>query len=322
LDPYIKPAQEHIREYMGLLAQDDIELHGARLLKSDLGTFGILNLVKDLLKACGPICQIVEKRVLLVGKVFELFLKPEFNPLVPPSFEDYFPGKRELWEKVYSLPDAMLAEFMLAYDALDRSLLLESLKNITNGLSLHQENNLADLMLGSRSYVDEIIKYNKIGRVFHDSIRLNTPNAASFHMFFQFLEQTGRAAEIPTITLVHDMIPQFEGVFPSLFERFRDAQHGGVYKEGLNSYVFRGFRSLKHFTFADSKEEPLLQAADVVVSSMYRYALNVYNDKPSSSHLTEIARIFLDVNNGMPVIMRTSVSSRFADKLYDSVKRL
>ena len=51
LDPYIKAAQEHIREYVGLLARDDLELHGARLLRSDIGTFGMLNLVQDLIHA-------------------------------------------------------------------------------------------------------------------------------------------------------------------------------------------------------------------------------------------------------------------------------
>ncbi len=195
LDGFIEAAEEVIREYVSLLAPSDNELHGIRLLRSEIGTFGILKLMQDLLQACGPICQIVEKRVLLVGHIFDVFLKPEFNPDVPASFEDYFEGKRDLLEKVYSLPDEVLAEFMEAYDTLDRSLLLESLRNITTGLSLRLETKLADLMLGSRPYINAIIDHHMTGRIHHDSITLNTPNVASFHMFFQSLEHMDRMQE-------------------------------------------------------------------------------------------------------------------------------
>ena len=93
-----------------------------------------------------------------------------------------------------------------------------------------------------------------------------------------------------------------------------------VFKEGPKGYVFHGFESLRVFRFANSKDEPLLQAADVVVSAMYRYASNVYGNKPNSATLTEIARLFLDVDNKMPIIMRATLSQRFVDKLYNSVK--
>jgi hypothetical protein len=320
LDGFIEAAEEVIREYITLLAPVDNELHGIQLLRNEIGTFGILKLIQDLLQACGPICQIVEKRVLLVGHIFSVFLKPRFNPNVPASFEDYFEGKRDLLEKVYSLPDEVLAEFTEAYDTLDRLLLLESLRNITTGLSLRLETKLADLMLGSRPYINEIIEYNITGRVHHDSVTLDTPNVASFHMLFQSLEEIGRGAEIPKITLVHDESPQFSNAFPWIFEKYRDDSRKDVFKEGPRSYVFHGFESLKGFRFADSKDEPLLQAADVIVSSMYHYALNVYRNKPNSATLTEIARLFLDVNNKMPIIMRTTLSNWFVDKLYDSVK--
>ncbi len=321
LDGFINAAEEVVREQIDLLAPHNKELHGIRLLKSETGTRGILNLVRVLLRGCAPICQIVEKRFLLVGHIFSIFLKPRFNPLVPASFEDYFDGKRELGEKICSLPDEILAEFAEAYDTLDRSLLLQSLRNITTELSLRLETNLVDLMLGSMNYINAIIDYNMNGRLNHDSITLNTPNVASFHMFFQFLEHMGRMAEIPRITLVHDESPQFVRAFPRIFEESRDDGRNFSFKESphILGYVYRGFESLKEFRFADSKDEPLLQAADVVVSAMHRYAVNTYKGISSPDSLTDIARIFLDVNNKEPITMRTSVSSWFADRLYDSV---
>lgn len=319
LDGFIKAAEQVVREYIDLLAPLNNELHGIRLLRSENGTRGILNLIQVLLRGCSPICQIVEKRVLLVGYIFDLFLKPRFNPIVPASFEEYFEGKRELFEKVYSLSDDVLSEFAEAYDTLDRSLLLESLRNLTTELSMRLETKLANLILGSKPYINAIIVHNMTGRVNHDSITLNTPNVASFHMFFQFLEHMGRMAEIPKITLVHDESPQFIEAFPRIFEESRDDTRSYSFKEGPNSYIYRGFESLKEFKFADSKDEPLLQAADVLVSAMHRYAVNVYKNVPNPAALTEIARLFLDVNNKKPISMRTTLSDWFADKLYDSV---
>ncbi|MBA7688035.1 hypothetical protein ES703_96511 [subsurface metagenome] len=274
-----------------------------------------------LLRGCSPICQIGEKRVLLIFRVFDTFLKPQFNPNVPASFEDYFEGKRELMEIIYSLPDYILVEFAKAYDTLDRSLLFDSLRNITTALSLRLETKLADLMLGSRPYIDAIIDHHMIGRVHHDSITLSTPNVASFYMFFHSLENIGRAAGIPKITLVHDESQQFSAAFPKIFEEFRDDNRNDVIRDGphpLDNIHF-GFKSLKDFRFADSKNEPLLQAADVLVSAMHRYAMNVYKDAPNSTALTEIARLFLDVNNKKPILIRTTLADWFADKLYGSI---
>ncbi|MBA7543863.1 hypothetical protein ES705_36205 [subsurface metagenome] len=320
LDGFIEAAETVTAGYVKFLKPRDNELHGVRLLKSEIGTRSILNLVQDLYKLyCGPICQICEKRILLIGQIFDVFLKPRFNPRIPASFEDYFEGKRELVEKVYGLPDEVLAEFAEALDTLNRSLLLGSLQNITKALSLRLETKLADLMLGSRPNIDAIIEHNITGRVHYDSATLNTPNVASFHMFFQSLEHMGRMAEIPQITLVHDESRQFKKTFPWIFEKFRDDDRNDMFKEGPYSDVYRGCESLKDFRFADSKKEPLLQAADVVVSAMHRYTVNVYKDIPNPPALTEIARLFLVENPEKPSIIRTTLSDWFEDKLYGSV---
>ena len=320
LDGFIEAAETVITGYVRFLKPRDNELHGVRLLKSEIGTRSILGLVQDLYKLyCGPICQIGEKRILLVGHIFDVFLKPEFNPNIPASFEDYFEDKRELVEKVYSLPDEVLADFAEAYATLERARLLDSLRNITTVLTERSETELADLMLGSTPHIDAIIEHNVTGRVHYDSITLNTPNVASFHMFFQSLEHIGRMGEIPKITLVHDESPQFVDAFPRIFEESRDDYRNYVFKEGPYSYIYRGFKSLKEFRFADSRKEPLLQAADVVVSAMHHYAVNVYKDVPNPPILTKIARLFLEKNPEKPSIIRTSLSNWFVDKLYDSI---
>jgi len=318
-DAFIDATEQHISEYIRMLAPDDKELHGTQLLRNYIGTFGILNLIKDLQELCLPICQIGEKRMLLIGHIFNVFLKPRFNPLIPDSFEDYFEGKRELMEAVNGLPDGILGEFAEAYDKLDKTLLLASLRSITTALSLRLDTRLADLMMGSMPYIDAIIEYNNEGKIYHDSITMNTPNVASFHMFFQFLEEIGREADIARITLVHDDSQQFREAFPRIFERFRDDDRKEVFPEGPRSRVHLGFESLKDFRFADSKDEPILQAADVLVSAMNRYAVNVYKDRPNPAALTDIARWLLTEPPEKLSIIRTSLSESFANRLYGSI---
>ena len=214
---------------------------------------------------------------------------------------------------MYDLPDGVLGEFAEAYDKLDRTLLLASLRSISTALSLRLETRLADLMMGSLPYIDAIIEHNNEGRIYHDSITMNTPNMASFHMFFQFLEEIGREAKIARITLVHDESPQFVEAFPRIFEQFRDDDSNTELKEGPRSVVHLGFR------FANSKNEPILQAADVLVSAINRYAVNVYKDKPNPAGLVDIARWLLTEPPEKLSIVRTSMSESFADKLYSSI---
>ena len=317
-DGIVEAAERVVREYISLLKPRENELHGVQLLKSEIGTFSILNLMHDFYKLyCAPICQILEKRFLLAGNVHEVFMDPDSNPYVSDAFVFMWEGKHELVEKVYSLPDEVLAEFAEAFDTLDRSLLLDSLHNITTALSLRLDTELADLMLGSLRNIDIIIDKHNTGRARFDSITLNTPNVASFHMFFHSLEDVGRMAEIPEITLVHDESQQFEAAFRMVFEEFRDDKRNDVIKMGPWSNVYYGFKSLKGLRFADSKDEPLLQAADVFISAMYRYAVNIYKGKQNPATLTDIARLYLKEPPPYPAIIRLITSNWYADKLHE-----
>ena len=319
-DGFNEVAEQVVREYIKVLKPRDNELHGVQLLKSEFGTKGILNLMHDLYKLyCGPICQILEKRYLLAGTVYEIFMDPELNPYIPESFVSTWEGKHELTEKVYSLPDEVLADFAEARDTLDHSLLSDSLRNIATALSLRLETKLADLMLGSLPNIDILVDKHNTGRVHFDSKTLNIPNIASFHMFFHSLEHIGRMAEIPKITLVHDESRQFRDAFRMIFEEFRNDNRNDVIKMGPWSDVYRGFESLKDLRFADSKDESLLQAADVFISAMHRYTVNIYKGNQNSTALTEIARLFLKESSLFPAIIRVITADWFAEKLHESL---
>jgi hypothetical protein len=313
-------AVQLVREYLHSLYPHNEELHGTELLKSEDGMRNILYLTRDMYKLyCAPICQIIEKRFILAGRVIIFFMNSCSNPNIPVSFEDIWEGKREITEKIYMLPDEVFEEFVLAYDTLDRSTLLSSLRNIRTSLSLRLETNLADLMLGSLTNVDSIIEHHRLGREKHNLKILDSPNFGLFYMLFHSLEKIGREAEIPKITLVHDNSLGFEGVFNRIFYEYRDDTRNEEFREGPWSQIFLGLRSLKDIKFADSKEEPLLQAADVLLSTLNRFAVNIYRDKPSSDVLKEIASMILNQQSQFPAITRIITSNWFYSKLNSSL---
>jgi len=307
-------AEKIVNEYVEVLKPPKGELHGIQLLTTEIGSQSILYLAQDLYKVyCAPICQIVEKRYLLVSHILNTFLNPRANPCIPFSFEDEWRGKRDICELLYQLPDELLVEFMVAFNTLNHGLLLKSLNDIATSLSLRMKTELADLMLASRPNIKNIIDHFNIGRTQFHSVIMDTPNVASFHMFFQSLEYIGRMAKIPKITLIHDETKQFKEAFPDIFSRFKNDTHDDVFKEGPWSYVFRGFKSLQEFKFGNSKDQPLLQAADVIVSAMNRYSVNVYKHKQSSDTLKQIARLFVKPQTERPSILRMTTSDWFDD---------
>jgi len=318
-DDYIETAESIVSKYNRLLKPRANELHGVQLLKSEIGTRAILHLIHDLCELnCLPVCQFAEKRFRLAGHVIEVFLAPESNPYIPKSFDFKDKGKPELADKIYSLPDELLVEFAEAYVTVDRSLLLDSLRNIATALSLRLETKLADLMLGSLPNIDIIVEEIKDGRARFPSNTLTAPNLSAFHMLFQYLESFGRMGGIEKISIVHDESKQFSTTFRMVFEAYRDVPPA-VIKRGPFRNEYFGFESVKDLTFADSKKSPLLQAADVLISTMYRFATNIYRGSPNPTGLMDIAKLLLEVPLRYPVIIRTTMSKRYLDNLYDSV---
>lgn len=318
-DGFLPLAQEIVTQRIDPSGQSDDELHGVDLLRTEAGTQAIIDLVGHLLRLhCGPMCQIIEKRFLLAGTVYETFLDPDVNPLISDAFVSMWQGKHQLGEKIYALPDKLLHEFAEAFDSLDRTLLLSSLRNLTIALSLRMDFKLADLMLGSLDRIDLLIEKHKTGRTKFHSKRLNAPNVASFHMFFHSLEDIGRAAGIPRLTLVHDDNQEFRKLFRMIFEEYRDDQRKDSFRGGPWSTIFHGFESVKVLRFANSKNEPMLQAADVLVSALYRYTANLYKGVRNTPALAELASLFLKEPPDQPAPIRMITSDGFLDTIRQS----
>ena len=124
-------------------------------------------------------------------------------------------------------------------------------------------------------------------------------------------------ANFDNISIIHDQNKQFEGAFHLIFEAYRDVPPA-ILKRGPFSNEYFGFKSVKQLSFADSKKELLLQAADVLVSAVYRFAVNVYRGNPNPASLMDIAKLLLEVPLRYPVIIRTVMCKQYLDNLYEA----
>jgi hypothetical protein len=308
-------AKQHIKEYANSLKPAPLELHGARLLKTRSGLNCALGVIHGLCELhCLPVVQISEKRYFLAGRVIDIFLAPESNPLIPDTFDFTYTRKTELADKVYALPDSLLEEFSRAFQSLDKSLLASSIRNIATALSLRLETTLADLIMGSLPHVDAMIDELNAGRARLPPNTLEAPNLAAFHMFYQNLEELGRIGHVQRISIIHDDSPKYAGIMRAWLEAFRDTRKTVVRASPWRNIYF-GLESVKGVVFADSKTEPLLQAADVLVSSMNRYATDVYKGERSPDRLIEIAQLLLSQLHQYPANVSMVTSRDMDNKL-------
>ncbi len=292
------------------------ELHGIKLLRTSKGRKIILKLILGLCELnCLPVSVVAEKRYILAYTILDTFLDPGSNPRSPRDYDFNASNKLELADIMYELPDTILLEFARAYKTLDRELLLDSLRKVNTALSLRLHTTLADMLMGCLPYIDNLIKDNISDRSLLPANTMIAPNSSAFVRFFQYLEELGRMGNSGQISITHDNNEEFKEAFQNILAVYRDSEENVVHLAPRKN-LYYGFKSVKYLRFADSKNEPLLQAADVLVSSIQRYALSVYyKDKRIPKELREITSYLLPEEGKYPRIMMLITSKRFGDQL-------
>jgi hypothetical protein len=291
------------------------ELHGIDLLKGINGQKLIKTLIHELCKLnCFPVSVIAEKRYILSGTLLDTFLDPGSNPKSPRDYDFDAVGKPEVVDIIYELPDRILHEFFEAYCTLDRQLLLDSLRSVHTALSLRLHTDLADMMIGCLPNIDNLIKDTQNDRSRMPAKTMIAPNSSAFFRFFQYLEELGRMGNSKKVSIIHDNNEEFKEAFNTILAVFRDSKKSVVHLAQWKN-LYYGFESVKGLRFADSKDEPLLQAADIVVSSIQRYVLGVYKHQEIPVQIQEIASSLLPRPHGYPRIAMLIVSKELDDQL-------
>ena len=282
---YLDPAQPYYVTAGWLLRQNDAmqarmavsqalaatsmrELKGSQMMKARRGREAALPLVLTLLGFCTPVLVVIEKRFGLCSRVVEEFF--------------YYPGgpffgnrpdrdtSRELVTVVASLPPPVLFSAN-SYMAAPSS---EAARGFSAALdaALRDANEvgLAGLVRGSANAPAQWWNRGALSR------RSLSPNVTGFTTLLQMLEILGLECG-QQISLMHDELPQLQDVYEFYQEyaaTLDQSRSVGFFEQagcpGRVDHVVGP-------SFASSREEPLIQAADVLCAV-------------TTSFLTQLAR--------------------------------
>jgi len=296
------------------------EIKGAALVKNSNGQKAILSLIRNLGKTgCVPIYVLAEKKYCVAAKIVETLLDPVYNQLVSYDFWNNVGFKQDTADVIYGLPDVVLTEFALAYHSLDPHALLKSINSISKSLLSISYSNLSILLSGSTKKISEIVDAeinSEEGIPGHGFRTLNMPVFADF---ICRVEQISRLAKVDEVSVLHDNIPEFKETYDWLFELYKNARRIDIPLSN-GTIIPLGFQYLKNFALADSTSSTLIQAADVLASTIFYFASSIYRDKSIKPDLINIVQILLPATITVPQFGGLIASRNMIHKLGEYIR--
>lgn len=150
---------------------------------------------------------------------------------------------------------------------------------------------------------------------------VRTPNVTSFFEMINRIEDHYRGGTNSTVELVFDSSKQFDEVYGYLHNILSNAKDGELRFSGYSPIIF-GFKHLKSFTSADSKNEPLLRAVDLF-SAGIRLAFELIAAQYPPPQINESLRFFLGFigANIQTPLYNYVISDSVAKKIFPAFKR-
>lgn len=268
------------------------EIHGKNLIRNRRNQRIFTELFIELGKqGCTPTFVFAEKKYCVSAKIIETLFDPVYNELTGNEYTYDNKMKKEKAELFYTLPFDILRDFATAYEAKDISLMSESIKNISENVTIRGEVELSKQILESLKYIEENMHTEK--QVIDSQPKkvmasLNVPIFASLN---NMLKKFGRSIDAE-LTLIHDETKQFREAYPETFNIFAHAKQTEFQLTDGNSIVL-GFKKLKKFEFCNSKNNYWIQAADMLSSALSRSLKTLYYDEEMTDELSDLIDITL-----------------------------
>ncbi len=273
-----------------------------------------------------PILHICEKKYMVCGKIVETFFDPLYNSKV--SFADQWnlDKRQEMAQFFYETNLPLIDEFANAY----RQKNPEGIKNnAEKWVQYFDENNhkewsgliapvIPDIIssLSSEFYIGE-------GPAFEGIDSLNIP---VWFNIFQHVEQNSPVS----CSIIHDKIDTFESAYLESFKILKNASECIIQFDEDRTWVYP-LKNIDRIVFENSKESPLIRAADLVVGSSAYYIELVMSGKNIPEPLHKIAfftlgSFLMDVISykhpqlGPPLKLGSMIgSSGWITKLFDNL---
>lgn len=211
-----------------------------------------------------PVLSVMERRCVHAAYVVDTCFDKEWNPLAQPRFLSSSHARQVLTESLLNVVgETLLRDFAAAFRARDETAMVVSVSAMADALERGQHPLTARTIRGAIPTVAE--QCDEIRGVDAQATAMNTINASSFAALQAMCERTAEAAELDGGTILHDRSPQAPA-YRTMFDLGRRMSMAVGWENGQMNVPLRRITA---FEEGDSKDEPLLQLADVV-AGMFR----------------------------------------------------
>jgi len=276
------------------------EIKGASLVKTNEGQESILEFIREIGQAhCVPLYVVAEKRYCVSAKIIETLLDPVYNPLSSYDFWEDIEIKQDTADIVYQLSDATLGEFAKAYRELEINQMSHALQLICEELNSNSYSTLSGIISGALNSLPAIIDAEVTSGHTIPGKGSNTLNMPVFASYICNIELLSRWTGVDEVTISHDNIPEFQETYDWLFRVYGNGDRVDIPLSN-GTIIPIGFQYVKSFTMLDSASSLLIQAADILASSIYSIFSSMYLGKSLTPNQIKIGRILLPATIAEP----------------------
>jgi len=260
------------------------ELKGKKLVKHRRGQELILKMIHEIGQNGGiPILHICEKKYMVCGKIVETFFDPLYNSKISYADQWNLEKRQEIAQFFYEINLPLVDEFADAYKAKNPEKITSNAQKWVQYFDENNHKELSDLIAHVIPNINNSLSAEfSIGDepLFKGIDSLNIP---VWFNIFQHIEQNTPSP----CSIIHDKIDTFELAYLESFKILKNASEGIIqFKDRMWVYPLKNIDS---FEFEDSKESPLVRAADLAVGSSAYYIELVMSGKTIPELLHRIA---------------------------------
>lgn len=249
------------------------EVHGVTVLRSRKGQEALDGFMSAMGKAGAiPVYDISEKRYWIAGKVVETYLDSFYNHEVPWEFYNDILAKQELADEISEFPDEYLHEFAAAYRSADEEALKRSALPFATLFELKQKLRLASWFRSSIRNLAEVAEAERKVTASLPARALGTVNLPVLASFFSLVESLARHYRMEDVEIFHDESKEFGPAYEWAFDLHKRAKPGMEIHLPNGRMMGFSFERVKSITMVRSRDSLLVQAADLLVHALARYA--------------------------------------------------
>jgi len=271
------------------------ELKGSKLLKSSKGKSFCSNLIFGEMgdAHCIPFFIIAEKRYAVAAKMVESFLDSEYNERINTAFSWMNAQKKQIAEIIYDVSDGSIEKYAEAHKRPEFSTIKESYLLLLNEL---EENGYKDLVYaveGVKDNLHEVLDEETHTLQAVEKNAMHTLNYPVFVSFIQLIEKFSRTTNFKKVRMFHDEVAQFEKAYPEIFSLYSNSKSQEEFILENGASILFSTDKIKTFQMEDSKRSLMIQAADVLSSTLNYHFTKLYNDEEVEQELAGITDFLL-----------------------------